>query len=70
MPATDEDRPFPRAIGNPATDAPAHAGIADLDQLATYTEAEVLALHGVGPKAIGILRATLAERGLSFADPA
>ena len=30
--------------------------------------AELLKLHGMGPRAIGILRQALAERGLSFAD--
>jgi len=30
--------------------------------------AELLKLHGVGPKAIRILRETLAAKGLAFAD--
>ena len=70
MATTDDDRPFPRAIGNPATGALLHAGITDLDQVAARTEREVLALHGVGPKAIRILREALAERGQAFAPEA
>jgi hypothetical protein len=34
------------------------------------SRAELLALHGVGPKAVRILDAALAERGLSFAPDA
>lgn len=56
----------------PKTSAPAHraltaAGYTSLSQLATASEAELMALHGMGPKAIGILRQALAERGLTFA---
>ena len=62
-PATD----FPKGIGNPATNALVAAGYTRLAQLAKVSEAELLALHGVGPKAIRMLREVLAERGLSFA---
>lgn len=53
-------------IGRPAYNALQHAGIENLEQLTQYTEAELLALHGFGPKALGILKSTLAEYGLSF----
>jgi predicted flap endonuclease-1-like 5' DNA nuclease len=53
-------------IGAPATRALAGAGITRLDQLPALTEAEVAALHGVGPRAVGRLREALADRGLSF----
>jgi predicted flap endonuclease-1-like 5' DNA nuclease len=57
----------------PKTSAPARraldgAGITSLAQLARYSEKEIAALHGMGPKAIGILREALAAKGLSFAD--
>ncbi len=55
------------AIGKPATRALAAAGITTLDQVATRSEAELLAMHGVGPKAVRILGEALAERGSSFA---
>jgi predicted flap endonuclease-1-like 5' DNA nuclease len=60
---TDDDLP---SIGGPATRALADAGITRLSQVAEHTEAELAALHGVGPQAIRVLRVTLAERGRSF----
>ncbi|GAA3152997.1 hypothetical protein GCM10010466_49990 [Planomonospora alba] len=63
---TDEsDLPY---IGAPARRALAVAGHTRLEQLTAVTEAELLALHGVGPKAVGILRDALAGRGLSFRE--
>lgn len=56
---------FPN-IGNPARRALEHAGYTRLEQLASLSEKEVAKLHGVGPKALGILRAALTERELSF----
>lgn len=58
---------FPK-IGAPATQALALAGYSRLEQLPQVSAAELLKLHGVGPKAIGILRLALREQGLSFAD--
>ncbi len=60
------DHPLPRVSG-PANGALDHAGIVTLEQLATWTERDVVALHGMGPKGIRILKAALAEHGLSFA---
>jgi predicted flap endonuclease-1-like 5' DNA nuclease len=54
------------SIGGPARDALALEGVTRLDQLPAWTEKELLALHGVGPKAVRILREALAERGLAF----
>lgn len=56
----------------PKTSAPAqraleNAGYTRLEQLTGVTEREVLALHGMGPKALRILREALAARGLAFA---
>lgn len=65
--APDEsDFPF---IGRPARDALFEAGYTHLAQLTTVSEAKLLALHGVGPKAIRILRETLASKGQAFAPP-
>ncbi|NIH80348.1 hypothetical protein [Amycolatopsis viridis] len=58
---------LPAGIGRPATRALTAAGITTLDQVAERTEDELLALHGVGPRAIRILRETLAESGRSLA---
>ncbi len=57
---------FPPGIGKPATRALAGAGYTRLTQLTQVTEAELLRLHGVGPKAMGILREALAAAGKSF----
>lgn len=51
--------------------APAHralvdAGIIDLEQLANFTEAEILALHGMGPKALKLLSAKAQAHNISF----
>ena len=54
------------AIGRPAAAALGLAGITSLEKVAEHTEDELLALHGVGPKAVRILREALAAGGLSF----
>ena len=56
---------FPK-IGSPATRALEAAGYTQLRQLTKVTEAELAQLHGMGPKALGILRETLKAQGLSF----
>ena len=56
---------FPK-IGAPAMRALEAAGYSRLEQLTKITEAELAQLHGMGPKALGILRETLKEKGLSF----
>lgn len=61
---------LPPSIGRPATRALAGAGITTLEQVAERSEEELLALHGVGPKAVHILRETLEERGLSLRSEA
>ncbi|GAA2308531.1 hypothetical protein GCM10009853_077460 [Glycomyces scopariae] len=47
---------LPAAIGRPATRALANAGITTLAQVAVLTDRELGALHGVGPKAVRLLR--------------
>lgn len=53
-------------VGAPATRALEAAGYRRLAQVAELSEAELLALHGMGPKAVRILREALAEKGLSL----
>ncbi|MEU4616831.1 hypothetical protein [Streptomyces umbrinus] len=55
--AAGEVGDLPRAIGNPATRALANVGITTLAQVAEMSEAELLAMHGVGPKAVRLLGA-------------
>ncbi|MCA1319333.1 DNA-binding protein [Bacillus tianshenii] len=57
---------FPKSIGKPATRALHGAGYTQLEELTTIREKEILSLHGFGPKALGILREALKEKGLSF----
>lgn len=51
---------------NPAARALEGAGIKSLEQAGDTGEEALLALHGVGPKAIQILRAELAKHGLKM----
>jgi predicted flap endonuclease-1-like 5' DNA nuclease len=53
-------------IGRPATGALTLAGYTTYASLARATAKDLLAIHGVGPKAIRILEEELAERGLAF----
>jgi pimeloyl-ACP methyl ester carboxylesterase len=59
---------FPKSIGRPATGALLEAGYTHLEQLTRLREIDVKHLHGVGPKAVRILREALAEKGWSFAE--
>lgn len=54
---------LPASIGRPATRALANAGITTLNQVAAMSDAELAALHGLGPKALGILREAVDSRG-------
>jgi predicted flap endonuclease-1-like 5' DNA nuclease len=60
---------LPNAIGKTAARELANQGIVSLAHVAAHTERELLAIHGVGPKAIRILGETLAAAGLSYRDP-
>ncbi|MHC5260477.1 MmcQ/YjbR family DNA-binding protein [Streptomyces sp. UC4497] len=57
---------LPAAIGRPATRALLGAGIDTLERVARHSEAELLALHGVGPKAVRVLKEELADKGLGL----
>ena len=54
-------------LSAPARRALANAGYERLEQLRNAKVAELLQLHGFGPKGIRVLRAALAERGWAFA---
>ena len=59
---------LPAKLGAPAERALAGAGIKNLKHLTKFSEAEIKQLHGVGPNALGKLRAALGDKGLSFAE--
>ncbi|KAA1422731.1 hypothetical protein FE697_011205 [Mumia zhuanghuii] len=69
MPPEDSPVPteYPREIGRTARRELAHHGFTTYAQLATVREKDLLAIHGVGPKAVRILREELAARGSAFA---
>jgi predicted flap endonuclease-1-like 5' DNA nuclease len=58
---------LPRTIGAPATRALAAIGVTTLDQLTQVREVDLRKLHGMGPKALGLLRDALGAQGLAFA---
>ncbi|MVU82911.1 hypothetical protein GPX89_37455 [Nocardia sp. ET3-3] len=60
------DSTWPRGVSAPAARALAAAGYHSVEQLAGVSASELLALHGMGPKAIGVLREALRDRGLDF----
>lgn len=62
-----QESDLPAEIGAPARRALNVAGYRRFQQLTAVTEGEVLRLHGMGPKAMGLLREALSARGLAFA---
>lgn len=56
----------PSGVAKPAQRALANAGVASLRDLSRFSEAELSRLHGMGPKAIGVLKSALKAEGLSF----
>lgn len=57
---------FPKNLSAPALRALLHAKITTLQKLSTYTEEEILTLHGMGSASIPKLKNALKEKGLSF----
>ena len=57
---------FPKAMGKVAPRALILNGIKNLAQTTNYTEKELLAIHGVGPKAIRIINDELRKRNQSL----
>ncbi len=57
---------FPEKLAAPVKRALTVAEITSLKILASYSEKEILALHGIGPKDLPLLRAALKTVGLVF----
>lgn len=70
MAQQEVEHSLPQGIGRPATNALLLAGFTHLEQFTTVSEKDLLKLHGVGPKAIRILREALHEKRLSFSKDA
>lgn len=65
---TQRDTPtsdLPR-LAKPAARALAALGIRRLSDLTRFTEQEIAALHGMGPKALSVLANALAANGKAF----
>ena len=69
MPPTPDVRPvgdLPDEIGKTAARELSAHGITSLQQVAQHSKKELLAIHGVGPKAIAILSQALKAKGLEY----
>jgi CubicO group peptidase (beta-lactamase class C family) len=62
----EPDSDLPTGLSKPARRALAAAGYVRLEQLTGVSEAEVMELHGMGPKALDHLRRALAAKGQRF----
>lgn len=60
-------QPLPN-IGKPAMNAFKSINVTSLEQIAKFSEDELLKLHGVGPKAIQVLKSALSDIGLTFSN--
>jgi len=60
------DTGLPRSIGAPAIRALIAAGYTELRQLAHVPAAELMTLHGVGPRAVRLLQEALEQQGMSL----
>jgi hypothetical protein len=68
-PPGSDSPPLPDGLAAPARRALASAGVTALRHLTTLTEGEVRLMHGMGPKAIALLRSAMHAAGLDFAHP-
>jgi len=59
---------FLSKLSSPARNALIHKEIDTLQKLSTYTEKEILKIHGIGPASLPIMRNSLKEEGLSFKE--
>lgn len=61
--------PFPSGMPQSAIRALVGAGYDQMEQLAGASESVLLQLHGVGPKAIRVIKQALDDRGLMPLTP-
>ena len=67
--SADAAQPFPKGTGKPATRAFNAAGYTRFEELAGKSEAFLLKMHGVGPKAIRVIKQALADNNLPRLTP-
>jgi hypothetical protein len=64
--AKQAEAAFPKGVAKPAIRALATIGVTRTEQAARFSKAELLALHGMGPKAIRLIEAELQAQGKAF----
>lgn len=72
MVQTPDIRPIgdlPDEIGKTAARELSVHGINTLQKVANHSERELLAIHGVGPKAVRLLGEAMSAKGLGFRRP-
>lgn len=57
---------FLALLSNPARNALLHQGIDTIQKLSSYTEKEIMKIHGIGKSSLPIFQKSLEEEGLSF----
>jgi hypothetical protein len=57
---------WPKGMGRPAARALNAAGYTELRQLAGVPASQLKKLHGMGPRALGVIQAALEQQGLSL----
>ncbi len=57
---------FPKGMSGPSLRALHNGGIRSLASLAKWRKADLAALHGIGPKALGVLTLALKAKGRGF----
>lgn len=58
--------PLPAALAQPAVGALNSVGATDIDKLARHREIDIAGLHGMGPKALTLLKVALNQKGKSL----
>lgn len=66
--AVDSMRGFPKGVPAPALRALNAAGYHDLSDLADVPIADLESFHGLGPKALRVVQAALAERRVALRE--
>ena len=61
---TQTQATWPKGVSQPAIRALTAAGFSRVEDLSGASESALLKLHGMGPKAIRVIREALAERSL------
>ena len=65
----EENRPdsgFLYNLSSPARNALLFEGIDTIEKLSDHTQKEILALHGIGPASLPVLKQALENEGLEF----